>query len=387
MRPLPYNPATKQLATYPMERLHALKNDLRARGIPIHDFGTGDPIEPTPAFLKEAFLAAVPVISQYPTVSGIPALRKSISNYLKRRFDINIDSETQILPTSGSKEAIYHLPSAFIDPHGERRGVAFLEPCYPVYRLGGLFAGAEIINLTLRAEDQFHFRPDLPGRVPKEVEDRIAILWINYPHNPTGAQMSKDGLARVAAWARERGILLASDECYCDVHGGTPAPSILQVATEGILALHSLSKRSGMTGYRQGFVAGDPNLIATYKSVRAGVGVAPQEPGQHAAVAAWSDGEHSEQRRRVFEAKRNLFLQFFREHNIKIAASESAILYLWIAVPAGMTSVQYASRLAEGGIVVSPGTDFGAAGEGFVRLALVPTIDGCRAAIEAWKKI
>jgi succinyldiaminopimelate transaminase len=387
MKPLPSNPAAATIAAYPMERLHALKNELRARGVAIHDFGTGDPIEPTPAFLRDAFLQAVPAISQYPTVSGLPALREAIANYMRRRFGVALDADSQIIPTSGSKEAIYHLPTAFIDPRGARRGVAWLDPSYPVYRLGALFAGAELIPLTLRADDRFQFRPDLPGRVPVDLEHQISILWINYPHNPTGSQMDLASLARVAAWARERGILLACDECYCDVHGGTPAPSMLQASTDGVLVFHSLSKRSGMTGYRQGFVAGDPKLIATYRAVRAGVGVAPQEPGQRAAIEAWRDDAHAEERRRVFEAKRNVFLEFFAEARIRVVASESAILYLWVAVPPGLTSQQYASDLAEAGIVVSPGTDFGAAGEGFIRLALVPTLEGCRAAIEAWRKI
>lgn len=386
MPELTRNPALEQVAAYPMERLHALKNDLRARGIPIHDFGTGDPIEPTPAFLREAFLRAVPEVSQYPTVSGRPELRQAIVKYVKRRFGVDLDPEREAIPTSGSKEAIFHLPMSFVDVKGDRRGVAFLEPCYPVYRLGALFSGAEPVRLTLRAEDGFKFRPDLPGRVPPELERKIAILWINYPHNPTGAQLTRQDLTRIAEWARARGILLACDECYADVHGGTPAPSMLEVAREGVLVFHSLSKRSGMTGYRQGFVAGDPSLVAAYRAVRAGVGVAPHEPGQAAAVAAWSEDTHAEARRRVFEAKRNLFLTFFDEVKIRIVASESAILYLWIAVPEGLTSEKYAARLAEAGIVVSPGTDFGAAGEGFARLALVPTLDGCARAIEAWRK-
>ncbi|MBI3817995.1 MAG: aminotransferase class I/II-fold pyridoxal phosphate-dependent enzyme [Planctomycetes bacterium] len=386
MRELPSNPATRLLATYPMERLHDLKNSLRARGITIYDFGTGDPIEPTPAFLREIFIKSVPTVSQYPTIGGMPTLRASIGKYIKKRFGVDLDPEREIIPSSGSKEAIYHLASAFIDPRGARRGVAYLEPCYAVYRLGALFAGAEPIALGLRDDDKFYFRPDLPGRVPKDAGDKIAILWINYPHNPTGAQMDLAGLRRAADWARERGILLACDECYCDVHGGNPAPSMLQAAREGILVFHSLSKRSGMTGYRQGFVAGDPKLIATYRAVRAGIGVAPHEPGQHAAIAAWSDEAHAEERRKVFAAKRDLFLTFFAGAGIRVVASESAILYLWIAVPAGMNSQQYALKLAETGIVISPGTDFGAAGEGFARLALVPDLDGCRKAIETWRK-
>lgn len=386
MPELPSNPATRALATYPMERLHALKSRLRARGVEIHDFGTGDPIEPTPAFLREAFLRAVPETSQYPTVGGKPELRRAIAGYLERRFGVRVDPDAQVIPTSGSKEAIFHLPLPFIDPRGARRGVAFLEPCYPVYRLGALFGGAEPIALALRAEDGFKFRPDLPGRVPADVEPRIAILWINFPHNPTGAQLTLAELARVAAWARERGILLAADECYCDVHGGTPAPSVLQTGVEGVLAFHSLSKRSGMTGYRQGFVAGDAKLVGAYREVRAGVGVAAQEPGQAAAIAAWSEDAHAEERRRAFAAKRERFLRFFRDAGIEVVASESAILYLWIRVPAGTTSAAYAERLAERGIVVSPGTDFGAAGEGFARLALVPDLAGCDRAIAAWKE-
>lgn len=370
-----------------MERLHALKQGLRARGIEIHDFGTGDPIEPTPGFLREAFLRAVPEVSQYPTIAGKPELRRAIAAYVRRRFGVALDPEREVLPTSGSKEAIFHLPLAFVDVKETRRGVAFLEPCYPVYRLGALFGGAEPIPLTLRPEDGFRFRPDLPGRVPEDAARRIAILWINTPHNPTGAQASREDLTRAAAWARERGILLACDECYVDVHGGTPAPSMLEVAREGVLVFHSLSKRSGMTGYRQGFVAGDANLIAAYRAVRAGIGVAPHEPGQAAAAVAWSDDAHAEQRRRVFEAKRALFLSFFREAGIRVVASESAILYLWIAVPEGLTSAAYAERLAEAGIVISPGTDFGAAGEGFARLALVPTLEGCARAIDAWRKL
>ncbi len=386
MPKLTVHPATRSLAAYPMERLNALKARLRERGVPIHDFGTGDPIEPTPRFLRDAFLAAVPEVSQYPTVSGTPELRRSIAGYLDRRFGVSVDPDREVIPTSGSKEAIFHLPMAFVDPAGARRGVGFLEPCYAVYRLGALFGGGEPVAIPLRAEDGFRFRPDLQGRVPPGVDERLAILWINYPHNPTGAQMTREELARVAAWARERGILLAADECYCDVHGGSPAPSILEVAREGVLAFHSLSKRSGMTGYRQGFVAGDPALVAIYRAVRAGVGVAPHEPGQAAARLAWGDAVHAEERRQVFERKRALFLAFFRDAGIEVVASESAILYLWIRVPEGSTSAAWADALAERGIVISPGTDFGAAGEGFARLALVPTLEGCAKAIEAWRK-
>jgi acetylornithine aminotransferase len=179
--------------------------------------------------------------------------------------------------------------------------------------------------------------------------------------------------------------VLASDECYADVYFGAPPPSILEVARENVLAVHSCSKRSGMTGYRSGFVAGDPDLVAVLRAFRSHPGVSQPDFVAAAATAAWSDDRHAAERRELFRAKRDRFAAFFREHGLEAGAAE-ATLYLWVKVPAGGTSAGYALRLLDEGIVVAPGTAFGA-GEGYVRVALVPTLEECDAAIEAWRRV
>jgi len=178
---------------------------------------------------------------------------------------------------------------------------------------------------------------------------------------------------------------VVSDECYADVYFGEPPLSLLQVQVENALAIHSCSKRSGMTGYRSGFVAGDPDLVAQLRRLRSHPGVASPDFVTAAAVAAWSDDAHAAERRDVFRRKRDRMMRFFEGHGLSCDGSE-ATLYLWVRVPAGHGSGSYALRLLEEGIVVSPGTAFGA-GEGYVRVALVPTLAECEQAIERWARV
>jgi acetylornithine aminotransferase len=178
---------------------------------------------------------------------------------------------------------------------------------------------------------------------------------------------------------------VASDECYADVYFGEPPASMLEAQVENVVAIHSCSKRSGMTGYRSGFLAGDPDVVASLRALRSHPGVASAEFVAPAATAAWSDDAHPAERREIFRAKRERFLAFFRGHGLEADASE-ATLYLWVRVPRGETSSGYARRLLEEGIVVAPGTAFGA-GEGYVRVALVPTLEECDAAIAAWSRV
>jgi acetylornithine/N-succinyldiaminopimelate aminotransferase len=180
--------------------------------------------------------------------------------------------------------------------------------------------------------------------------------------------------------------VVASDECYADVWFDEPPLSMLQVQVENVLAIHSCSKRSGMTGYRSGFVAGDPDLVAQVKRMRSHPGVASPDFVSAAAVAAWSDDAHVEERRLLFRAKRDRLAGFLREHGLSVQGSQ-ATLYLWVEVPVGHTSASYASRLLDEAIVVSPGTAFGAAGEGYVRVSLVPTLRDIEEAIERWRAV
>ncbi len=365
-----------------MAELQRRKAALATAGVAIHDFGTGDPVEPTPAFIPEALRTAVPAVSQYPSVAGSPALRQAAAGYLQRRFAVIADPATQILPSAGSKEAIFHLGPAFLDPAGGRDTIVFGTPGYPVYESSALFAGGRAHAEVLVRERGFRLELD---RLPAELLARTAIAWINYPHNPTGACVDTAYLRDQAACAAANGILLASDECYQDLwfDGSPRPPSLLQVACQGVLAFHSCSKRSGMTGYRSGFIAGDAALIAEYRRWRVHFGVGSPAFIEQAAAAAWSDDAHAAQRRTVFAAKYAVLATGLQERGITILPSQAG-LYLWAKVPGDGDADAYAARCLERGIVISPGGFFGDGGAGWFRLALVPSVEACRHALAVW---
>jgi acetylornithine/N-succinyldiaminopimelate aminotransferase len=381
VRAPPQNPVLGQIQKNLMVALEERKSRLRASGKRLFDFGLGDPKEPTPAFLREALRASVPEVSQYPSPSGTPALRQAVAGYLSRRFGVTVDPATQVIPATGAKETIFHLPFAFCgDP--ARRTVVMPDPGYPTYEVGARFAGLEPRKVALTAQNRFLVEPDELGEA---VLSRTLLFWVSYPHNPTGAVAPRDYLRRVGAAARRHGFIVVSDECYADIYFGEPPISMLEIQAENVLAIHSCSKRSGMTGYRSGFVAGDPSLVAILKRLRSHPGVASPDFVSAAAVAAWNDDAHAAERRQIFASKRELFLAFFHERGLEVHGSE-ATLYLWVKVPPGLDDEGYALRLLEEGIVVAPGTSFGA-GAGYVRVALVPTLSECREAIENWRRV
>jgi acetylornithine aminotransferase len=372
VRDTPKNPVLGQIRKNLMVELDERRRALAAAGKRLFDFGLGDPKEPTPAFLRETLARSVPEVSQYPSAFGTAALR---------RFGVTVDPETQVLACAGAKEAIFHLPLAFAgDPR--RTKVVMPDPGYPTYEVGARFAGLEPVKAPLTAARRFLLEPEDVG---EDVLSKTLVFWISYPHNPTGAVAPRDYLRRVGEAARRFGFVVASDECYADVYFGDQPASMLEAQVENVVAIHSCSKRSGMTGYRSGFLAGDPDVVAALRALRSHPGVGSPEFVGPAATAAWSDDAHAAERREIFRAKRDRFLAFFRAQGLHADASE-ATLYLWVRVPAGETSGGYALRLLEEGIVVAPGTAFGA-GEGYVRVALVPTLEECDAAIAAWSRV
>ncbi len=373
------NPVLEQLGSYPIAIVHERARAMRDAGKTVIDFSIGDPREPTPTFIPDALKSAVPEVSQYPTTAGIDDLRAAIATYLGRRFGVTIDPGTQVIPTSGSKEAVFNTPLAFVD-RTAGDVVVYGTPGYPVYERGALFAGAEPHPVTLRGD--FVLRT---GDVPAEVWSRTRLLWTCTPHNPTGAVTDRRDLEELLATARGHGTLLLSDECYADIYepGVFPdgPPSILQLAGDGaagVLAFLSLSKRSGMTGYRSGAIVGDPEAIAALKKLRTTTGTASPEFVQTAAVAAWSDDGHAAERREIFAAKRAILRRAFDRLGMNVVAS-TAGLYLWVQVE---DDLETTDRLLEGGVVVSPGRFFGPGGEGYLRLALVPTLEECEQAVE-----
>lgn len=381
------NPTLLAVRPYVMAELDRQKRARLEARLPVYDFGVGDPIEPTPGFIVEALKTSVPVVSQYPSVAGTRALREACAAWVARRFGVTLDPDTQITPTAGSKEAIFHLALVLVDPSTPKRRVVYPTPGYPIYEPGALFAGATPHPVPLSARTDFAF--DLAD-VPAAALSETRLVWVNYPHNPTGKVVGRDYYARLVEGCRRHGTVLASDECYVDLAFDAEAASVLQVATRGVLAFFSLSKRSGMTGYRSGFVAGDPELIGLYRKFRAFMGVAGSEFVQGAAQAAWSDDLHVAQRKAVFKAKRDLVLPVLRRLGYTVGASEGTF-FLWLAVPPEGrdrgSSHAHAARLLEAGIIVSPGDAFGPGGEGYVRVALVPDLEACRAALAVWERI
>jgi succinyldiaminopimelate transaminase len=359
------------LQTYPFVRLTEAKRRLLAAGADVIDFGIGEPRADTPAFIREALVTALEPLSTYPQTEGLPELRAAIAAWTQRRFGAGLDPDTQVLPTMGSKEAIFHLAQVL---GGEL--VAIPAPAYPVYERGALFAGKEVLELPLREESGF--LPDLDA-VAAATWRRVAVLWLNYPNNPTAATAPLSLYERAAALAHEHGFVVASDEAYSEIYFGDSAPmSALELGDlRGLAVFNTLSKRSSMPGYRSGFVAGDPELIALLKRYRPNVGVAPQEFIQRAAIAAWGDEAHVEQVRAGYRAKRDVLVRVLEQHGLRSAGGE-ATFFLWL--DAGPDADTLAGRLLEDGIVLAPGSFFGPAGAGYLRLALVPSLAECERA-------
>ena len=372
------NPLLTQLGVYPIAALQERARAMRAAGEPLLDFSIGDPREPTPTFVPAELRRSVTAVSQYPTTSGLPELRRSIAAYVHRRFGVDVDPDTQVLPTAGSKEAIFSTPLAFVD-RTVGTAVVWATPGYPIYERGALLAGAEGFPVAL--EGDFILRP---GQVPDAVWNRTAIVWINYPHNPTGAVIDRSGLEELYGRAIRAGAWVCSDECYVDLYEDQPPPSMLQVApagSRGVLSFLSLSKRSGMTGYRTAAIVGDAQGISILKDLRTSTGTASPEFVQKAAITAWDDDDHAADRRAIFAAKRAILRTAFEDTGHEVVASNAGI-YVWARVG---DDVAVAERLLTRGIVVSPGRAFGAGGEGFLRLALIPTLDETHQATEVLK--
>ena len=365
------SPAMTGMPAYPFVRLTEAKRRLLAAGAEVIDFGIGEPREETPAFIREALVAGLQPLSTYPQTDGLPELRAAIAAWTQRRFGADLDPDAQVLPTMGSKEAIFHLAQVL---GGEL--VAIPAPAYPVYERGALFAGKEVLVLPLREETGF--LPDLDA-VNAATWRRVAVLWLNYPNNPTAATAPPSLYEHAAALAREHGFVLASDEAYSEIYFGDGAPaSALELDDLSAVAVfNTLSKRSSMPGYRSGFVAGDPELVALLKRYRPNVGVAPQEFIQRAAIAAWGDEQHVEQVRAGYRAKRDALLEVLEEHGLR-SAGGPATFFLWL--DAGPDADALAGRLLDDGIVLAPGSFFGPAGAGYLRLALVPTLAECERA-------
>jgi acetylornithine aminotransferase len=385
------NPAIADLQPYAFTQLGAQEEALRARGVRLLRFGVGDPEDETPAFIREALRAAITPAGRYPTAAGLPELRRAVAGWIGRRFAVEVDPDRHVMPANGSKEALYNLAPLLLDDpfrQAEREAVAIPELAYQVYGDSARLHHADVVPLPLDGD----WLPDLNAITPA-LGARLKLLWLNFPNNPTGKVAPLGYYRDVLALAERYDFYVASDEAYSELWYDRPPPSLLQAAARSAfrraLVINTLSKRSNMTAYRSGFIAGDPEVIRVMKNVRPRLGVATPEFIQRAAVAAWGDEAHVAAQRERYAARRALFLDLFRRKGLRVEASEAAF-YLWVRVPQavpGRDSQAFAERLVHHGVVVLPGSFFGPRGREYVRLAFVPDLAVCRAAVDILEQV
>lgn len=347
----------------------------RAQGIDVITFGIGDPDLPTPSPILKALHHAAddPQNHRYPETEGLPELRAAIAAWYKRRFGIDLDPDTEVLPLIGAKEGIAHIALCFIDPGG----VALVpDPGYPVYAMGTMFAGGESHFLPLREENDW--LPDLDA-IPAEVLERATILWINYPNNPTGAVASLEFFEKVVAFAKRHNLVVCHDNAYSEVgYDGYEPPSFLQAhgAREVGIEFHSFSKSYNMTGWRIAMAVGNRDVINALMRVKSNIDSGIPQAIQRMAIEAISgDQSVTAENAAILERRRDRIVAALLRIGLRVQKPKAG-MYVWARVPYGMTSIDFARRLLEDqAVVVTPGNGYGTAGEGYVRLSLTTPDD------------
>ncbi len=357
---------------YPHDRLAATA--AVAEQIPggMVDCSVGSPVDPMPAFVVEALLAAAPGATEYPKTIGTREFRDGAAGWILRRFGVRVDPGA-VMACVGTKELVASLGRllSLRDPH--RDTVLYPAISYPTYAMGATLAGLRAVPVPVDAR----WRLDL-DRVSEQDAARALLLWCNDPSNPTGAGASPDEMRATVEWARHRGVIVASDECYAEFtfgDDGRPAPPVtaLHAGDDHVLALHSLSKRSNMAGLRAGFVAGDPALVTYLGEVRKHAGLIVPSPVQAAAAAALRDDTHVEAQRARYAARRKRLLPAFEALGLVHDGGPSTF-YLWLrdaATERGGWAVT--TWLAEHGVLVAPGDLYGESSAEHVRVALTVT--------------
>ncbi|MVO83320.1 succinyldiaminopimelate transaminase [Streptomyces sp. p1417] len=354
-----------RLPAFPWDKLEPYKATAAAHPDGIVDLSVGTPVDPVPELIQKALTAAADSPG-YPTVWGTPELRDAITGWCARRLGARGLTHRNVLPIVGSKELVAWLPTQLGLGPGDKVGYPRL--AYPTYEVGARLARAE------------HVAYDDPTDVDPA---NLKLLWLNSPSNPTGRVLSKDELIRVVAWAREHGVLLVSDECYLELGWEAEPTSVLHPdvcggSHEGVVAVHSLSKRSNLAGYRAAFLAGDAEVLTDLLLIRKHGGMMTSAPTQAAAVAALGDDTHVQEQRARYAARRAALREALLGHGFRIEHSEAS-LYLWATRDESCWDT--VAHLASLGILVAPGDFYGEAGRDFVRVAMTATDERVAAAV------
>jgi LL-diaminopimelate aminotransferase len=374
----------ERIPPYAFAQLERKIAEKRAAGVDVISLGIGDPDRPTPALIVEAMQEAVtePQTHQYPSNRGRADFRGAVRDYYERRFDVKLDPEQEIIPAIGAKEAIFNLNLAFLDP-GDYALAA--DPGYPVYTGGPWLAGAEPVLMAL--EPELGFVPDLDA-IDGEVRAKAKLMFLNYPNNPTGAVAPEGFFEKVVEFARENDILVVHDNAYSEiVFDGYKAPSFL--ATPGAkdvgIEVFSLSKGFNMTGWRCAVVVGNAEAIETYWRLKTNIDSGLFEAVQLAGVAALSPDTDAEvaSMTQLYSRRRDLVCDALHKIGIRVRPPHGTI-YVWAPVPAGFeSSAAYCEHvLEEAAVIISPGSIYGPAGEGWFRISLTTPDDRLLEAVE-----
>jgi LL-diaminopimelate aminotransferase len=363
-----------RLPPYLFAELERKITEKKAAGVDVISLGIGDPDTPTPPPVIDALASAAadPGTHQYPSNRGRPELREAFARFYARRFGVELDSESEIIPALGAKECVFNLNLAFLDPDSVALAA---DPGYPVYTGGPLLAGAEAVLMPLVPE--LGFAPDL-NAIGGDVAERAQLLYINYPNNPTGAVVPNGLFERAVEFGREHDVLIVHDASYTETtFDGYVAPSFLETlgAKEVGVEVFSLSKGWNMTGWRTAAIVGNADAVGTYWKLKTNIDSGMFEAEQLAAARALDDGPPVEMPA-LYQRRRDLVCDALREIGVDVTPPKGTI-YVWAPVPAGHTSASYCELvLEESGVVVSPGGAYGPNGEGFFRISL--TIDDYR---------
>jgi LL-diaminopimelate aminotransferase len=358
--------------------------ELKSKGITPIDFGVGDPTAPTPALIRRAAREGLErrKSSGYPSYIGTPELRGAIARWVEKRYGVTLDPASEISSTIGSKEAVFNFHEGLVNP-GEV--VLCPSPGYPPYTRGTLFAEGVPYQVPLRKDDGFLVNF---SQIPEEVARKARLMWLNYPNSPSGATAGQRFYREALEFARGYDIVIASDEAYSEIYFEEPPISILNVARKGVLVFNSLSKRSAMTGYRIGWVMGDPELVSIFRKVKTNVDSGTATFIEDAATAALADEKHVEAFRAEYRRKRDILCSALKAAGLADCTPPST-LYIWQKCPEGMSSLEFATLLLDEktAIVTTPGSWISEptaggenAGEGYVRFALVPSLEDTRLA-------
>ncbi|WP_179078426.1 succinyldiaminopimelate transaminase [Actinomyces naeslundii] len=377
--PSPLLPRRLALPDFPWDSLRPYRERAAEHPDGVVDLAVGTPVDPTPEIARTALSAAANAPG-YPTAIGASVVRAAIIEWMGRRRGVEDLSEAEVIPTIGSKESVALLPLHL----GVGPGDLVLHPraAYPTYDVGARLVGATPVPVDTDAD---------PATWNVANDARVAIVWLNSPGNPDGHVLDAEQLARIVAWARERGAIVISDECYAELAwespwDAEPIPSLLDprvggaAGRTGLLALYSLSKQSNLAGYRAAFLAGDADLVGAVTEVRKHTGMLVPTPVQAALVAALGDEAHMEVQKEVYRERREVLVEATAAAGLVNDPVSVAGLYLWLKGPESMSAYDLVGAFAELGIVVAPGDFYGEAGAGRVRMSLTDTDERVEAA-------